>query len=126
MSTGIELIATERAKQETKGFNSAHDDEHGVGVLCLAAALLATWQRLYAYDESANGIHFEDNWPFSDYDPRPYNGNVIQHNQSLTHAKRIRQLTIAGALIAAEIDLLQRISPKDYNRYRSANGILEE
>jgi len=124
--TGVELIAAERATHEAKGYDAAHDDVHGVGVLCLAAALLATWNRLYAFDESANGIHFEDNWPFDDYDPRPHEGNVIQHNRSLSHAERIQQLAIAGALIAAEIDLLQRIPRKQFDRYRSPSGTLEE
>ena len=124
--TGAELITAERAKHAEKGFGAEHDDKHGVGVLCLAAALLATWERLYGCNESANGIHFEDDWPFNDYDPRPYEGNVIQHNRSLSHAERIKQLAVAGAFIAAEIDLLQRIPAKEFDRYRSPSGILEQ
>ena len=124
--TGAELILEERAKQVRKGFNADHDDKHGVGVLCRAAALLATWEKMYACAESANGIHFEDDWPFTDYDPRPYQGNVVQHNRSLSRKARIKQLTIAGAFIAAEIDLLQRIPAKDFDRYRTPSGILEE
>lgn len=123
--TGAELIAVARAKQAAKGFDAAHDDAHGVGVLCLAGALLAAWERLFSLNESANALHFEDAWPFNDYDPRPFNGNVVQHNRALTHAERIDQLAIAGAFIAAEIDLLQRIPAKDFNRYRSASGTQE-
>ena len=126
VKSGVELIADERETHVVKGFDAKHDDAHGVGELCVVAALLATWEKLYEVQDSANGLHFVDPWPWTDYDPRPYNGNVIQHNRSLSHAERIKQLAVAGSLIAAEIDILQRIPPKEYDRYRSATGILEE
>jgi len=126
VKSGVELIAEERETHDAKGFDAKHDDQHGVGELCLVAALLATWEKLYTFDESANGLHFTDPWPWTDYDPRPFNGNVVQHNRSLGHAERIKQLAVAGSLIAAEIDILQRIPAKEFDRYRTPSGILEE
>lgn len=127
MATGIELITAKRASHAAKGYDADHDDKHGHGDLGLAAALLAVWRRVFVMEESAAGWHFVDPWPWTDWDPRPFIGNVVQHNSTLRHAERIDQLATAGALIAAEIDRLQRIPAEEYNRYRvEADSILEE
>lgn len=90
MKTGTELIAEERQRQlEKEGFDAAHDDEHGDSALVDAAACYAMGRRLPV-------------WPWGIDWWKPGNGGK---------QGRIRELTKAGALIAAEIDRLQRLSP---------------
>lgn len=80
MKTGNELISDERATHEAKGWTAAHDDAHKNGELALNAA-----QMIFGY---------EDRWGLT--------------NKTFEEGGRIRQLVVAGALIAAEIDRLQR------------------
>lgn len=110
MKTGIELIAEERLRQvEAEGWTHEHDDQHEDGALALVAALYATPIPLYTLSidddrdnerKSHRGLTVEANdpWPAewtSAFDKRQkYN--------------RLRQLVVAGALIAAEIDRLMR------------------
>jgi len=82
--TGAELITQERRRQiDVKGRTVEHDDHHRDGEL-LAAALV------YA-DPSVSAME----WP---WEVPPWSRGD----------DRIRDLTKAGALIAAEIDRLQR------------------
>ena len=103
MKSGIELIAAERERQITaEGWSAAHDDEHIGGDLADAASCYA---HLAAVE--ARGPLTEEHkervleglgdlfWPWEDEDFRPMGGNV-------------RNLVKAGALIAAEIDRVQR------------------
>lgn len=85
---GIGLISQERQRQVTQeGWTPEHDDEHVNGELAIAAAVYAT---------PAN-IRIVSAWPFDDgFKPTP--------------TDRIRELVKAAALIAAEIDRLQRAS----------------
>jgi hypothetical protein len=96
MKTGIELIAEERERQiSQKGYNSQHDDEHGAGELAMAAmcySMLPLWRPA---EMAPLG------WPWSNMEP--LDGFKPSDN-------RIRELQKAGALIAAEIDRLQRVS----------------
>ena len=91
--TGIERIAAERKRQiEEDGFTAEHDDNWVNGELTKAAIsylypgneTLPKWKRIF--------------WPWQErwWKPSPDN--------------RIRDLEKAGALIAAEIDRLQRQS----------------
>jgi len=84
---GIELIYAERERQiNAEGWTFEHDDQHDDGELAMAAACYAAWPQDTLY-----GL-----WPFdAEWDKRK------KHD-------RIRQLTIAGALIAAELDRLLR------------------
>ena len=82
MKTGVELIAEERAKQLSKWGND-HDDEHTSSELIRAAVSLLD----YYYGHMA----VDDFW------------DLVLKNQD-----PISQLKVAGALIAAEIDRLQR------------------
>lgn len=96
MKTGIELIAEERQRQITaEGWTAAHDDDHDSCELAKAAAwyaLPSNWREHIA----KRGII--PLWPWTeDAKPGP---------------DRVRELTKAGALIAAEIDRLQR-QPSD-------------
>jgi len=82
-ATGIDLIAAERQRQiNVEGWTPEHDDGHTQGELARAAAV-------YAVPD----LH-DDWWPWDDGWYRP--------------GDPIRELVKAGALIAAEIDRLQR------------------
>jgi hypothetical protein len=91
MKTGVELIAEERARQVSEeGWTPEHDDTHDCGEMRRAAAAYA----LNAYagpDEAIPAC-----WPWSQrwWKPAPH---------------PMRNLVKAGALIAAEIDRLQRL-----------------
>lgn len=92
--TGIELIAAERQRQITdEGWTAEHDDQWPYGTLAEAAACYASKQR------TADGFS-PDGWPWDEEWWKP------------TPLDRIRELTKAGALIAAEIDRLQRAKEK--------------
>jgi hypothetical protein len=105
--SGIERIAAERRRQvEELGWTPEHDDEHNAGQLAMAAACYAAPERIYIRQTSANGETFADPWPWEkQWDARPHNGNVIAEP---TDEQTIRLLVKAGALIAAEIDRLER------------------
>ena len=94
MKTGIELIAEERQRQiDVEGWNAEHDDiGHNGEQLAEAAALYALPEirRCYEYDVM-------NLWPWDKKWWKP------------TPDDRVRELAKAGALIAAEIDRLQRI-----------------
>jgi hypothetical protein len=90
--TGIELIAAERQRQiEKEGWTAEHDAEHKEGELAIAAACYAYPN----YDEDW-AVQSQLQWPFERKRWKP------------TPENRIRELQKAGALIAAEIDRLQR------------------
>jgi hypothetical protein len=112
-TAGCALITAERQRQIYKeGYSEAHDDEHEDGSLALAGALYATPITLYEKIECANGFSFGDAWPWeTTCDKRAVvdHGNVIKANRLLPVKQRIRLLAMAGALIAAEIDRLQRL-----------------
>lgn len=116
MKTGIELITKERKRQiEKEGWTAEHDDDHRGGELALAAALYATPIKLYGKLDLARGVLFQDQFPWSDWDKRfSYGerknnpGNVVPEPSTYTSIERKDLLIKAGALIAAEIDRLQR------------------
>lgn len=93
---GLNAIALERARQViVEGWTPEHDDDHTDGSLAVAAAC-------YALEEGeraqvvVDAVDPMDAWPWhSDWDKR--------HKHP-----RLKQLAIAGALIAAEIDRLMR------------------
>ena len=83
MKSGIELIAKERQRQiEAEGWTPEHDDQHVHGELADAAACYV--------DGNPVGWPWDEKWWKPSSDP-------------------IRNLAKAGALIAAEIDRLQRL-----------------
>lgn len=95
--TGVELIAAERERQVTaEGWSPEHDDQHRLAELSRAAlsyTFLASKQICNPDTRlSLNGpVHWP--WNYSWWKPK---------------ADPIRNLVKAGALIAAEIDRLQR------------------
>ena len=111
--TGVELIAAERERQIAKeGWTAEHDAEHERGEMALAAACYAAPVPIHAkmlvrdprcncrsVDECRHPDleRWMDPWPWDEeWDKRK------QHD-------RLRQLTIAGALIAAELDRLLKL-----------------
>lgn len=107
---GCALIAAERKRQiEEEGWTAEHDDSHGCGEMAMAAACYATLFPLYEQQHFANEVHYVDPWPWDErWDKRPRDGNVLLCNRDVSVEERIGQLVKAGALIAAEIDRLQR------------------
>ena len=95
MKTGIELIAEERQRQiEKEGWTPEHDDGHTEQEMAGAAAC-------YAMPEGRRELNpikvpYDFPWGSKWWKPTPKN--------------RIRELQKAGALIAAEIDRLNRLS----------------
>jgi hypothetical protein len=105
--TGARLIQEERDRQRAvEGWTSEHDDRHDKGELALTAACYAASSagvsEIYnAFAVSAvrcdSSAQVAELWPFDCcWDKRN------KHD-------RKRQLVIAGALIAAEIDRLERL-----------------
>lgn len=99
MKTGSQLIAEERERQiSQEGWTAKHDDEHDDQALALAAAVYALppeWRLV----PSGTTTMMQRLWPFDDY--------------WLKEGDRVRELTKAGALIAAEIDRVQRKSANE-------------
>jgi len=89
---GVALIAAERAKQQrADGYDPKHDDEHRDGELALAAVAYALPESFCA----SAGVPWPWPWPWDAASWKP--------------GDRIRDLSKAGALLAAEIDRLQRV-----------------
>lgn len=97
--SGVELIAAERRRQvEKEGWDSGHDDEHDEEQLACAGACYAMPPKVRVRS-LLDGTLLSHLWPWDRewWKPRPRD--------------RIRELVKAGALIAAEIDRLQRLTP---------------
>ena len=108
MKTGVQIISEERARHfMQENWTAKHDDAHAKGELAVAAACYALTQ--YEIRRSTVCHHgvprdrfttiIDHLWPFERewWKPTPRN--------------RVKQLAKAGALIAAEIDRLQRLKP---------------
>ena len=95
--SAVDLIAEERQRQiDFEGFDAPHDDEpadHGHEELAVAAACYA------APDHVKDG-----SWPWP-----------VSHYKRIKHS-RLKQLVIAGALIAAEIDRDLRRQQREFLR----------
>ncbi len=105
--TGVQHISTERTRQKEKeGWSAEHDDSHANDELTLAAVsyALVGCARLSHVAYSA--------WPF-DSEWFKYSA---KNGKPETIRGRIRDLTKAGALIAAEIDRLQRLKEQEESK----------
>ena len=100
--SGIERIAAERRRQiEVEGWTLEHDDAHGHGEIVGAAlCYLNNAGMIGDWPDAAPGLDWP--WDIAWWKPEPRDGGRI------TCAASIRMLEKAGALIAAEIDRLER------------------
>jgi hypothetical protein len=114
--SGAERIAAERDRQmKVEGWTPAHDDQHTAGELAIAAACYAAQYPIKAevsrevpcscreaccehFGGTITKRGWQDPWPWSE-----------ECDKRKKH-DRIKSLTIAGALIAAEIDRLLRLA----------------
>lgn len=110
-TTGIDLIAAERERQVgEEGWGPEHDRRHTKHQLARAAACYAMPEPVFVKREGADGMTFRTPWP------RIWVSNLAGrgegwHPWRRPRADRITELVRAGALIAAEIDRLQRETP---------------
>jgi len=96
--TGIELIQAERQRQiDVEKWTPEHDDKHDAGELVAAAAT-------YALEATFDGPAVKRGW---------FNQFWMFDDAWFKPGTKVRMLTKAGALIAAEIDRLQR-AKKDH------------
>ena len=95
---GAELILQERIRQIfKKNYDAAHDDERADGSLLHAALLILC-------DETGHALAGVD-----PPDPNgPWPDALLLHVSEKYAENPVKRFTIAGALIAAEIDRLQR------------------
>lgn len=115
MKTGIQLIAEEREKQ-LKRWSLEHDDEHtAFEISSYAASHIAHAQNVdfknhTHYDGAGNVARFQVRL----IDEETEDGESIWENgnpfDQIEDKTSIESLVIAGALIAAEIDRLQRLN----------------
>jgi len=90
MKSGVELIAEERQEQlEKHGLKPEHDDEYTKGELIAVALCII----------SNNYCKWPEGWS-------------LYYMEKFMAKKGTEALKVAGALIAAEIDRLQRIKPQ--------------
>lgn len=108
--TGAELIAAERQRHvDEEGWTPEHDDQHSEGELAIAASV-------YAIVTPENVIGLTDemldgggNWPWDLEWFKPFDPSFMGDVGEFPVIDRKRCLVKAGALIAAEIDRLQRL-----------------
>jgi hypothetical protein len=90
----LEMIAAERQAQLAMGYDAKHDDGHSSGELAAVAACFALGStEIRSGEETGEPRNL---WP-AEWSP-----------EILAENTRMRQLVVAGALIAAEIERLQR------------------
>lgn len=96
---GVQLIAAERTRQiEDEKWTAEHDDGHRHGELAQAGACYAIAACVHSHHQmDAAKLRPPAQWPYDDEWWKPV-------------SDPIRNLTKAGAMIAAEIDRLQRKS----------------
>ena len=105
--TGAELIAAERQRQiEAEDWSPDHDDvEHQSGELAAAAAAYALGPGSHQRMEPNGDPRIPDVWPWEPEWWKP------KWTPATGREGRIRELVVAGALLAAEVDRLQRALP---------------
>lgn len=104
--TGIERIAAERHRQiKEEGWTAEHDDQHRNGQLAKAACCYAAPKRIFELTVYQYGNAYFDPWPWE----KKLDKRVKVDPSDLSIKERIRNLEKAGALIAAEIDRLERL-----------------
>lgn len=104
---GIEMIAAERLRQiEKEGYDADHDDtEHEGGELAWAAMYYAMPAPLVVELDDSGIIAAVTVDPYAFFEKT----NWARYHDKRDVKIRIQQLTVAGALIAAEIDRQLRL-----------------
>lgn len=113
MKTGIEIIAEERKTHPDKGWTSKHDENHEDGSIGMAAACYAAPDPIFIITKQDKSKTIYDDpfpWGYTQLGRSMMDSDIFTY--STTEEKkegksRIRQLAIAGALMAAEIDRIQ-------------------
>lgn len=106
---GASMIALERARQvEEEGWTADYDDCHSAGSIAWAAVCYAAPGDVRKFEKFRNGERFLDPWPWNVHRDKRYPGYQRGDGPDVERQHRIRDLTKAGALIAAEIDRLIR------------------
>lgn len=107
------MIARERERQRQQ-WGDLHDDGHTGGQMAWAAVCYAAPGGIvYRLNAGAAQHTFRDPWPWRHHeDSRKPNGQNYPDVQPDSGPYRIRMLVKAGALIAAEIDRLQRLEQR--------------
>lgn len=109
---GAQLIAKERERQQRgEGYDWRHDDNHDHGEIALAAAVYALPVEYRKYEIWVSKL-WRLLWPHG----WPFKGAVDIQSTTQPLDSRIRELVKAGALVAAEIDRLQRIQQRARRR----------
>jgi hypothetical protein len=115
-ATGAELIARERQRQvDDENWDADHDDQHTRGSLALAAVCYAAPVPIFFQQKLTCGVAFREPWPWDTrWDKRRHYGSSrdapgsLPDPKTFSDSERMDLLVKAGALIAAEIDRLQR------------------
>lgn len=115
--SGVQLIKLERDNQlVANNFTLKHDLQHRHGTLsCAAAAYIRfakcdNWAReVFRHNTEENGLY--ELWPFPKAEFKPSQQDSLDC--------RIKELSKAGALIAAEIDLLLYRKKKGLTLYQN-------
>lgn len=93
-SNGVWLIGQERVRQLTEeGYNAAHDDAHTKGEIAVCAAMLAAYDTECQVESRGEAIR--DTW-------------MAELVHKYSRKTPVERLIVAGAMIAAEIDRLER------------------
>jgi hypothetical protein len=109
--TGIEMIAAERARQiAVEGWTPAHDGEHVrnelvQAAICYAACVLSIGDEIPVWINGQQG-RAAPLWP------KTWAPSWDKRREHIARGGPVRALAIAGALIAAEIDRLERAAKK--------------
>jgi hypothetical protein len=119
--TGVELIAAERQRQiDALHWTARHDDEHSCGEIAAAAVCYAAYamgepvyRKVCNSHAGMMAFSFVDPWPWDEvWDKRDIyadkDDDDLEPTDEEREAHKIRCLAKAGALVAAEIDRLQR------------------
>jgi hypothetical protein len=98
--SGIDLIRKERQRQRSRGkwgeaYSLSHDDEHDKGEIARAASVYAMPPEFRERNQDTVAILTPPHWYLK------------------LNGERVRELVKAGALIAAEIDRLERLSERE-------------
>jgi hypothetical protein len=102
--TGVERIAAERHRQVMgEGWSESHDDEHDGAQIAAAALCYASCAAQQARGQAVATGNILVHWPWEQRWWKPSDDPI-------------RNLEKAGALIAAEIDRLQRIASSQRGR----------